>query len=165
MAAMLSHTIPFSPDTDGAVFTQLPASPGVFCLFAKTPGTDPYVGRTADLRRRLQRLLSPPDQHSKKLNLRDVCGSITWNATGSDFETRFAFLNLLRDHFPQDYAKRLRLRPAALVRVNWENAYPRAYVTRKFVASVADSEGPRRSVYFGPFASRKAADLALKNVL
>jgi len=162
---MLSHSIAYSPDTDTSVFAELPASPGVFCLFAKTPTTEPYVGRTADLRRRMQRLLGPPEPKSKKLNLRDVCKNIAWKPTGSDFETRFAFLNLLREHFPRDYAKRLRLRPSALVRVNWENAYPRAYVTRKFTTSVVSDEGLRRSLYFGPFASRKTADLALKNVL
>ena len=165
MAAMLSHTIPFSPETDASVFAEVPTSAGVFCLFAKTSGTEPYVGRTADLRRRMQRLLGPPEPYSKKLNLRDVCGSIAWNTTGSDFEARIAFLHLLREHFPQDYAKRLRMRPAALVRVNWENAYPRAYVTRRFVNTFAEDGDLRRSVYFGPFASRKAADLALKNVL
>src|SRR5271154_2507866 len=96
----------------------LPSASGVFLLQPSQEGAEPYIGRTADLRRRIHRLLSPPLPDAKGLNFHGRCARLAWNLSGSDFETRYLFLRLLREQFPRDYAKRLRLRPAALVRVH-----------------------------------------------
>ncbi len=41
-------------------FQGLPAAPAVFVLRAAQAGAEPYVGKTANLRRRLMRLLGAP---------------------------------------------------------------------------------------------------------
>ena len=65
----------------------------------------------------------------------------------------------LRQEFPDTYQKRLRLRPAPVVRFNLENEYPRAYVTTR----IGKLGG--RSLYYGPFRSRAVADKFLNDSL
>jgi excinuclease UvrABC nuclease subunit len=84
--------------------------------------------------------------------LRARCAGIEFTATGSDFENTLLLYRVLRAHFPKTYAKRLRLAPPALIKVDWENAYPRAYVTTRLgkLGGV--------NTYIGPFRSRAVAD-------
>jgi excinuclease UvrABC nuclease subunit len=112
----------------------------------------PYVTKTANLKRRLQRLLGPPTEQSKRLNLRDRVRWIEYTATGSDFESGFLLFRLLRLAFPKNYTDRLKLRFAPLVKLHLENEYPRASVTTR----VGRLNG--RSLYYGPFPSRTAAE-------
>jgi excinuclease UvrABC nuclease subunit len=65
----------------------------------------------------------------------------------------------LRQEFPETYQKRLRLRPAPVVRLNLENEYPRAYVTTRIGRLTG------RSLYYGPFRSRAVADKFLNDSL
>ena len=145
---MLAHLLPFSPDCGDNFFTEIPAAPAVFLL--RGDG-DPYVSKTANLRRRLQRLLGKPAEQSKRLNLRERVREIEFTATGSDFESQFLLYKLLRENFPKTYAARLRLRPAPLVKLHLENEYPRASVTTRL--------SPRgHNIFYGPFPSRVAAE-------
>src|SRR6185503_19742479 len=107
------------------------AAPAVFALRSADKAAEPYVSKTANLRRRLQRLLSPPESQSKRLNLRERVTRIEYTLTGSDFESTLLLYRLMRQEFPKTYQKRLRLHAPALVRLSLENAYPRAYVTNK----------------------------------
>jgi excinuclease UvrABC nuclease subunit len=150
--------IEFSPERDAAIFEALPAKPAVFTLRGEE-GSEPYVSKTADLRRRLKRLLAPPEGQSKRLNLRDRVRTIDYQLTGSDFESRWALYQALRREFPKDYADRLKLRPAPLVKLNLDNPYPRAYVTRR----ITNLKG--KSQYYGPFQSRAAAEKFLNDSL
>ena len=145
---MVPRTLTFSPDQE-SFLQELPATAAVFLL--RGDG-EPYVSKTANFRRRLQRLLGPPPEHSKRLNLRDRVHEIEFTPTGSDFESQFLLYKLLRENFPKTYAARLRLRPAPLVKLHLENEYPRASVTRRL--------GPvnSKNLYYGPFASRTAAE-------
>ena len=77
------------------------------------------------------RLLGPPREQSKRLNLRDRVHEIEFTATGSDFESQLLLYQLLRATFPQTYSARLRLRFAPLIKLHLENEYPRASVTRR----------------------------------
>ena len=77
--------VEFSPDHDTELFAAAPASAAVFVLRGDE-GSDPYVGKTANLRRRLQRLLGAAEGQGRKLNLRDRVHAVEWTATGSDFE-------------------------------------------------------------------------------
>ena len=120
---------------------------------------EPYVGKTTNLRKRLQRLLAPPESQSKRLNLRERTASIEYSLTGSDFESVLLLYQSLRQEFPETYQKRLRLRPAPVVRLNLENEYPRAYVTTR----IGKMSG--RSLYYGPFRSRAVADKFLNDSL
>ena len=121
--------------------------------------SEPYVSKTANLRRRLQRLLAPPESQSKRLNLRERTVTIEYSLTGSDFESVLLLYRTLRDEFPREYQKRLRLRPAPVVRLNLENEYPRAYVTTR----IGKLSG--RSLYYGPFRSRVVAEKFLNDSL
>ncbi|HKT51552.1 MAG TPA: UvrB/UvrC motif-containing protein [Candidatus Angelobacter sp.] len=156
---MLSHSIPFSPDQPAEFFTQFPSAPAVFMLRGADPAAEPYVSKTANLRRRLLRLLSPAESQSKRLNLRERVATIEYSLTGSDFESTLLLYRLFRQEFPRTYQKRLRLHAPALIRFNLENAYPRAYVTNKLGRLSA------RSIYYGPFRSRAVAEKFMNDSL
>jgi len=128
---VLTHRLEFVPAHDAEVFAAVPAAPAVFLLRGDGPQTEPYVSKTANLRRRLQRLLGAPTEHSKRLNLRDRVREIEYTPTGSDFESSFLLYQLLRLTFPKIYADRLRLRFAPLLKLHMENEYPRASVTTR----------------------------------
>ena len=113
---MLPHRLQFVPEYSADLFAAVPALPAVFVLRGE-PGTEPYASKTANLRRRLTRLLSPPQPGSKRLNLRERVRSIEYALTGSDFESGLLMYRVLRREFPKTYAQRLRWRPAPLVRI------------------------------------------------
>jgi hypothetical protein len=52
------QVLEFTPERDAEIFAAVPAAPAVFIL--RGDGGEPYVSKTANLRRRLMRLLSPP---------------------------------------------------------------------------------------------------------
>jgi excinuclease ABC subunit C len=156
---VLTHSIPFSTGHPADFFAQFAAAPAVFALRGADESAEPYVSKTANLRRRLQRLLAPPESQSKRLNLRERTATIEYSLTGSDFESVLLLYRTLRQEFPDSYQKRLRLRPAPVVRFNLENEYPRAYVTTR----IGKMSG--RALYYGPFRSRAVADKFLNDSL
>jgi excinuclease ABC subunit C len=157
--SLLTHSIPFSPEHAPDFFAQFAPAPAVFLLRGADPSAEPFAGKTANLRRRLLRLLAPPESQSKRLNLRERVARIEYTLTGSDFESVLLLYKVLRREFPKSYQKRLRLRPAPLVRLNLENEYPRAYVTTRL------GRISGRSLYYGPFPSRVMAEKFLNDSL
>jgi excinuclease ABC subunit C len=150
---VLTHRLEFVPASDAGALGLVPAAPAVFLLRGDDPQSEPYVSKTANLRRRLQRLLGAPTaEHSKKLNLRDRVRWIEYTSTGSDFESGFLLYRLLRSAFPKTYSDRLRLRFAPLVKLHLENEFPRASVTTRL------GRLGGRNIYYGPFPSRAAAE-------
>ncbi len=156
---MLAHCLEFVPERDAEVFAAVPAAPAVFLLRGEDPQGEPYVSKTANLRRRLQRLLGPPEERTRKLNLRGRVRWIEYTPTGSDFESGFLLYQVLRATFPKTYSDRLRLRFAPLLRLHLENEYPRASVTTR----LGRLNG--RSLYYGPFPSRAAAEKFMNDSL
>ena len=156
---MLTVHLEFAPERDADVFASVPAAPAVFLLRSEDPQSEPYVSKTANLRRRLQRLLGPVEKRTKKLNLRDRVRSIEYTPTGSDFESGFLLYSVLRVAFPKTYSRRLRFRFAPLVKLHLENEYPRASVTTR----LGRLNG--RSLYYGPFYSRIAAEKFMNDSL
>jgi len=156
---LLTHSIPFSTDHPPDFFAQFAAAPAVFALRGADQSAEPYVSKTANLRKRLQRLLAPPESQSKRLNLRERTARIDYSLSGADFESVLLLYRTLRQEFPDTYQKRLRLRPAPVIRLNLENEYPRAYVTTR----IGKTTG--RSLYYGPFRSRAVADKFLNDSL
>jgi len=142
--------IEFEAEQDAAFFASLPAAPAVFVLRAKSAGAEPYVSKTANLRRRLQRLLGAAE--GRKLSLRERVSSLEFCEVGGDFEAGFALYRLLRREFPTKYTERLHLRPAPLIHLLKENPYPRLAVTSR-IRSLRGA-----SAYFGPFATRTEAE-------
>jgi len=149
---VLTERFEFVPSRDAELFAAVPAAPAVFLLRGDDPGAEPYVSKTANLRRRLQRLLGLPTDHTRKLNLRDRVRFVEFTASGSDFESGFVLYKILRTVFSKTYAERLRLRPAPLVKLHLDNQYPRASITTRL------GRMGGRSIYYGPFASRAAAE-------
>lgn len=156
---MLSERIEFIPERDHETFATVPAAPTVFLLRGEDPRAEPYVSKTTNLRRRLQRLLGPVEERTKKLNLRDRVRVIEYSPSGSDFESGFLLYRVLRQSFPKTYQKRLRLRFAPFVKLHMENEYPRASVTTR----LAKLHGP--ALYYGPFVSRVAAEKFMNDAL
>jgi len=140
----------FAPEQDAEFFAALPTAPAVFVLRPNTPGAEPYVSKTANLRRRLQRLLSAAE--GRRLSLRERVCAVEFCEVGGDFEAGFVLYRLLRHEFPERYNERLHLRPAPLVHLLRENPYPRVAVTSR-IRSLRSG-----SAYFGPFASRAEAE-------
>ena len=140
----------FDPAHEEKFFAAVPPRAGILLVEPRAPGAQPHLVRTADLRRAAERLLRPPEPLSKRLNLREVAASIRYRVTGSKFEQLLALYDQAKQHLPNRYKDLLRLRRPALLKVNLRNEYPRCYVTRRL-----RGDG---GFYFGPFASRHAAD-------
>jgi excinuclease UvrABC nuclease subunit len=143
--------VEFLPDHDNELFAAAPATAAVFVLRGDE-GSEPYIGKTANLRRRLQRLLGAAEGQGRKLNLRDHVREVEWTATGSDFEASLLLYKTIRREFPKTYEARLRFRFAPLVKLILDNAYPRATVTTRISGRKTNSQ------YFGPFPTRVAAE-------
>ncbi len=148
---MLLHRLEFEPGRDREIFSAVPDNPAVFLLRGEN-AAEPYVSKTANLRRRLQRLLSRPEELTKRLNLRDRVRLIEYTPTGSDFESGFLLYQVLRHIFPRTYLARLRFRFAPMVKLHLENEYPRASITTR----LGRMHG--KSLYYGPFPSRVTAE-------
>ena len=147
---------PFDLARSEDFFSALPPRAAVCLIELKDDKAEPLLIRTQDLRRRLQRLLGPPDPTSKRLNLRKVASGVRYRLTGSRFEQIFTYYQHARKIFPKRYQTMLRLRPPAVLKVSLRNAYPRCYVTRR--VPVDDSGAPAAGAYYGPFASRRSAE-------
>ncbi len=148
--------IEFDPAREEEFFAALPPRPAVLLLEPREAGAEPYLVRTADLRRRVERLLRAPQGPTKRLNLREYVARVRYRLTGSPFEQSFVLYQHARALFPQRYRDLARLRPPALLKINLASAYPRCYVTRR----IGTGEDGRIAggFYFGPFATRKAAE-------
>lgn len=144
-------------------FPALAARPAVCLIEPREENAEPFLIRTQNLQRRLQRLLGPVDPASKRLNLRDFARGIRYRLTGSPFEQTLTYYEHAKQLFPKRYRDLMRMRPPAVLKVNLRNAYPRCYVTRKIQI---DSEGvPTAGSYYGPFPSRRAAEVFAERVL
>jgi excinuclease ABC subunit C len=149
--------------TEEDFFPALPAAPAVCLLEPRDRRAEPFLIRTQNLQRRLQRLLGPADPASKRLNLRDFASGIRYRLTGSRFEQTLTFYQQARQRFPERYRNLMRLRPPTVLKVNLPNAYPRCYVTRKILL---DADGrPAGGSYYGPFPSRRAAEAFAERIL
>ena len=157
--SVLTERIEFRPGCDSEIFAAVAAAPAVFLLRGSDPQAEPYVTKTANLRRRLQRLLSVPEERTKRLNLRDRVRWIEYTLTGSDFESGLVLYRVLRATFPKTYSNRLRLRFAPLVKLHLENEFPRASITTRLGRMSGGN------VYYGPFGSRLAAEKFMNDAL
>ncbi|CAN5712350.1 hypothetical protein BH10ACI4_BH10ACI4_33490 [soil metagenome] len=146
------HVVAFEPERAEEILRAVPAVPGVFALCGARDGDEPYLTRTADLRRRMRRLLNPPEEQSKRLNLREKVARIEYCVTGSEFESSLVLYHAAVELFGYGEARRrLKLHTPYFLRMTMENAHPRVYVTNRL------SKRGLAQMY-GPFPSRAAAD-------
>jgi len=153
----------FDLEHDAEFFSALPPFPAICLIEPHEGNAEAYLIRTQDLRRRLQRLLGPLDPSSKRLNLRGFAKTVRYRVTASDFEQSVAYYQHAKQLFPKTYRAMMRLRPPAVLKVNLRNAYPRCYSTRRI--PLDENGAPSGGSYYGPFASRKAADSFAERVL
>lgn len=149
----LQHSAPFDSATAAGFIEQLPTASAIFVLWPVTdpaPGVQPYIGRTRNLRHRLERLLAPSRPGLRRLNLREFTRRVEYQCVGSSFEASWLLYQTNRAHYPRTYRRRLRLRPPALLKVNLRNRFPRCYPTRSLARD--------GSLYYGPFPSRADAE-------
>ena len=147
----LTQTLPFDPADAGASLAQLPHSPAVFALYGAEAHAEPYIGRTPNLKARLERLLQPSAKHPRRLQLAGRVRRIAWQLTGSDFESLLAQFSLLEQVFGAKALDRMHLGHPAFVRFLGGNPYPRITVTNRPSQREADWS-------YGPFQSRAAAE-------
>jgi excinuclease ABC subunit C len=134
------------------ILRLVPALPGVFALRGEDPKAEPYLTRTADLRRRMTRLLNPPEEQSKRLNLRDRVRTIGYTVTGSEFESLLVLYDAASACFGAVEARRrLRLHTPFFLRLTMGSAHPRVYSTNRLSKKGLDQT-------YGPFPSRAAAE-------
>jgi len=159
----LDAGLEFQPENDEEFFSLVPERPAVCLIEARAEKAEPHLIRTANLRRRLQRLLGPVDPASKRLNLREFARQVRYRVTLSSFEQSLAYYRTARQIFPKKYRELMRLRPSPVLKINLKNAYPRCYVTRHI--SVNEQGVPSGGIYYGPFSSRRAAQGYADSVL
>jgi excinuclease ABC subunit C len=146
------HVLDFSPPRADEILRTIPALPGVFALCGARKEDAPYLTQTADLRRRMRRLLDPPESQSKRLNLREKVVRIEYCVTGSAFESSLVLYQATAAQFGYTEARRrLKLHTPYFLRMTMENPHPRVYATNKL------SKRGLAQMY-GPFPSRLAAE-------
>ena len=152
-------SVAFDPADAKAALAQLPQRPAVFALYGADAKDEPYVGRTPNLRGRLERLLQPSAKHPRRLQLAGRVRRIAYRLTGSEFESLLLQFEMLQGVYGAKVLERMHLRAPAFIRYLVGNPYPRITVTNKPSQREADWA-------YGPFASRAAgerfADEALK---
>ncbi len=159
------YSLSFAPERAAEILRSIPAVPGVFALYGppakeSEPEPQPYLTRTANLQRRMARLLASSNAVdaegrpllSKRLNLSARVARIEYTVTGSEFESLLVLYRASAAAFGLDEARRrLKLRTPFFLRFAAENAFPRIYTTNRLAKrSLAHT--------YGPFPSRAAAD-------
>lgn len=147
----LSEQIAFDPADPKAALLQLPQASAVFALYGAEAHAEPYVGRTPNLRARLERLLQPSHKHPRRLQLAGLVRRIAWRLTGSEFESLLVQFSLLESIYGSKALERMHLRHPAFVRFLGGNPYPRVTVTFRPSRREADWA-------YGPFPSHAAAE-------
>ena len=141
----------FDPADPRAALAQLPQAQAVFALYGAEARAEPYIGRTPNLRARLERLLEPSAKHPRRLHLAGLVRRIEWQLTGSEFESLLAQFSLLEEIYGAKALERMHLRQPAFVRFLGSNPYPRITITHRPSLREADWA-------YGPFPSRAAAE-------
>jgi excinuclease UvrABC nuclease subunit len=136
------------PETIDAAIAAVPNSPAVFLICPEAGA--PYLARTNVLRRRLLRLLGPREQPSRMLHLRSIARRLEYWIFSSRLESSMLLYGLAREHFPEDYARVLKLRQPPYVKLILTNQFPRTQITTRLSGS--------DSLHVGPFPSRAAAE-------
>jgi excinuclease UvrABC nuclease subunit len=145
------ETLAFDPADAKAALNQLPTSSAVFALYGAEAHAEPYIGRTPNLRGRLERLLQPSARHPRRLQLAGRVRKIRWRLTGSEFESLLLQFELLQNEYGTKCLERMHLGAPAFVRFLGGNPYPRITVTHR--------PSQREAGWaYGPFQSRASAE-------
>ncbi|MEO6966792.1 MAG: hypothetical protein ABI076_13010 [Acidobacteriaceae bacterium] len=160
---MLEHSLAIPKDGLEAWLKDLPARSAVFALFSPEAAdrgipSEPYISKTANLRRRMHRLLAPASAGTRRLHLGGTVVRLDYSEVGSEFTTSLLLLQAARRYCGERVREHLHLRPPIVLRLTLENAYPRVYVTNRIAQRALAST-------YGPFPSRAAAERYLDDSL
>jgi len=147
----LKHALPFDPADARTALAQLPHADAVFALYGADAHAEPYIGRTPNLRARLERLLQPSPKHPRRLQLAGRVRRIEYRLTGSDFESLLLQFELLEKIYGPKSLERMHLGAPTFIRYLGSNPYPRITVTNRPSQREADWA-------YGPFQSRASAE-------
>ncbi len=156
--ALEMQSLAFDPADARAALAQVPESTAVFALYSAEAYAEPYIGRTPNLRGRLEKLLQPSPRHPRRLQLAGRVRRIAWRLTGSEFESLLTQFSLLEEIYGARALERMHLRAPAFVRFLGGNPYPRIVVTHR------PSQREANWAY-GPFVSRVAAERYVEEAL
>ena len=78
---------PFDPADAKATLAAAAATRGRLRSLWRRAHAEPYIGRTPNLRGRLERLLQPSPKHPRRLQLAGRVRRIEYRLTGSEFES------------------------------------------------------------------------------
>lgn len=136
---------------------MLPPLAGVYCLTIE--GGSPHLAWSSSLLRRLKRMLieKPGRAGGPAADLRLRLERIECWPTTSKLESSLLMYSLARKLFPEDYAKRLRMRLPWFVGVNESDGLARL--------TVSNRRGRDHQSIWGPFPSRDAAEYYQEEVL
>ena len=145
------NSIAFDPSDPKVALSQLPHTAAVFALYGAEAHAEPYIGRTPNLRARLERLLQPSAKHPRRLQLTGRVRRIEFRLTGSELESLLLQFEMLEKVYAAKCLERMHLGAPAFIRYLGSNAYPRIVVTNR--------PSQREAGWaYGPFASRAAAE-------
>jgi hypothetical protein len=160
---VLDSSLPIPANELEAWLRELPPRSAVFALFGPevsegSPALEPYISKTANLRRRMHRLLAPSFAGGKRLHLGGTAVRLDYSEVGSEFATSLLMLQAVRQYCSERIRKHLHLRSPSLLRLAWDNRYPRVYVTNRVMQRAL-------ATTYGPFQSRAAAERYLDDSL
>lgn len=156
--AVFEHSLAVPETAFDDWLKTVPPCAAVFALFGHDAQSEPYISKTANLQRRIHRLLAPGSAGTKRLHLGGRITRLEYSEVGSRFATSLLLVQATRAFCGDRAKERLRLRPPALLRMAVENAYPRIYVTNRITQRALAST-------YGPFPSRAAAERFLDDSL
>jgi excinuclease UvrABC nuclease subunit len=133
--------------SDDEALQALPQSPGVFVIRRRVG--EPYIGRTALLRRRLVRVL-------RIRGLREITERIEYWRCGSRLESSLVLYEVAKRLLRESYIEFLKLRFPPYVKLVSSNPFPRTQITSRLTGS---------GVFYGPFRSRASAEIFERQML
>ena len=122
-------------------WAEVPDIPAVFSIWAGERSA--YLARTTVLGRRLRRVM-------RLWDLESVATRIEYTPVHSAIEGALVHYSTARRLFPDDYAKRVKLRMPSYVKLIRANRFPRTQTTARLAGS--------QSLFYGPFRTRASAD-------
>ncbi|MFC2033963.1 excinuclease ABC subunit UvrC [Chloroflexota bacterium] len=133
---------------------QLPNSPGVYILRDRK-GNILYVGKAANLHKRVRSYFSSPKKLTPKLQrMITRINDLDFFITSSEQEALILECNLIKRHKPYYNVRLKDDKTFPYLKINFNEDWPRVYITRQL-----KENGAR---YFGPFASAKSIRQTIK---
>lgn len=136
-------------------FARVPCVPGVY-VFRDQAGAPLYVGKSKQLRRRLQSYFCRRGSERRKATMVQLFATtVTYELTGSDFAAMLRELQLVQELRPR-FNRRMRYPERyAYVGIDFRLPYPRLRLT---------TEPNSDAVFFGPFTARRRMRAALEEI-